>query len=95
MAMLASSLVTILLYHSDKKKADSGEWRTAEATLHLWEILGGWPGAFLAQRRYRHKIRKFSYQFVFWLIVALYQLAAVAWLARAKVVAWLDSIGAG
>jgi uncharacterized membrane protein YsdA (DUF1294 family) len=39
-------------------------------------LLGGWPGAFLAQRRLRHKCSKGSYQFVFWGIVLLYQLAA-------------------
>ena len=44
--------------------------------LHLLELLGGWPGAFLAQRRLRHKCSKGSYQFVFWLIVLGYQFAA-------------------
>ena len=38
---------------------------------------GGWPGAFLAQRRFRHKTRKLPYQFVFIVIVLLYQLVAV------------------
>jgi len=41
--------------------------------LHLLELLGGWPGAFLAQRRLRHKCSKRRYQFVFWLIVLAYQ----------------------
>lgn len=44
--------------------------------LHLLELLGGWPGAFLAQRRLHHKCSKGSYQFVFWLIVLAYQFAA-------------------
>jgi hypothetical protein len=47
-----------------------------EARLHLLELLGGWPGAFLAQRRLRHKCSKHSYQVVFWLIVLAYQFAA-------------------
>jgi uncharacterized membrane protein YsdA (DUF1294 family) len=47
-----------------------------EATLHLAELLGGWPGAFLAQRRFRHKTRKVSFQLVFAVIVLLHQLAA-------------------
>jgi hypothetical protein len=42
----------------------------------MTELLGGWPGAFLAQRRLRHKCSKVSYQFVFWLIVLAYQFAA-------------------
>jgi uncharacterized membrane protein YsdA (DUF1294 family) len=40
------------------------------------ELLGGWPGAFLAQRWLRHKCSKGSYQAVFWLIVLAYQFAA-------------------
>jgi hypothetical protein len=32
--------------------------------------MGGWPGAFVAQRRLRHKCVKRKYQIVFWLIVA-------------------------
>ncbi len=49
----------------------------SEAWLHVTELLGGWPGAFLAQRRLRHKVSKCGYQFVFWLIVLAYQFAAV------------------
>ena len=35
-----------------------------------------WPGAWVAQRRLRHKCSKGSYQFVFWLIVLGHQFAA-------------------
>jgi uncharacterized membrane protein YsdA (DUF1294 family) len=45
--------------------------------LHLLDLLGGWPGGFLAQRRLRHKCSKGSFQFVFWLIVLSWQFAAV------------------
>ncbi len=44
--------------------------------LHLAELLGGWPGAFAAQRRLRHKCSKGSYQLMFFGIVVLFQLAA-------------------
>jgi uncharacterized membrane protein YsdA (DUF1294 family) len=60
----------------DKRREEEREWRVPEARLHLLEILGGWPGAFLAQRRLRHKCSKGSYQVVFWLIVLAYQFAA-------------------
>ena len=60
----------------DKSKAMSGAWRISENSLHLAELLGGWPGALLAQRGLRHKCSKPSYQSVFWTIVLLYQLAA-------------------
>jgi uncharacterized membrane protein YsdA (DUF1294 family)/cold shock CspA family protein len=63
-------------YALDKHRARAKEWRLSEAGLHLLELLGGWPGAFLAQRRLRHKCSKVDYQVVFWLIVLTYQVAA-------------------
>ena len=65
------------IYAVDKRRAQAGEWRVPESQLHLLELLGGWPGAFLAQRRLRHKCSKRSFQCVFWLIVLAYQLAAL------------------
>jgi uncharacterized membrane protein YsdA (DUF1294 family) len=73
---LAASMLTYWAYARDKRRAQDGEWRVSEAQLHLWELLGGWPGAWIAQRRLRHKCSKGSYQFVFWLIVLGYQFAA-------------------
>ncbi len=64
------SLTTYGLYALDKQRARDQGWRVPEAILHFAELLGGWPGAFLAQRRLRHKCRKWRYQVVFWLIVA-------------------------
>jgi len=63
-------------YALDKRRARAKEWRISEAGLHLTELRGGWPGAFLAQRWLRHKVSKPGYQFVFWLIVLVYQFAA-------------------
>jgi len=64
------SVTTYGLYALDKARARDAELRVPEAILHFAELIGGWPGAFLAQRRLRHKSRKISYQLVFWLIVA-------------------------
>ena len=44
--------------------------------------MGGWPGAFVAQRRLRHKCVKPRYQVTFWLIVALHQYVAFGFLQR-------------
>lgn len=73
---LVLSAITYWRYAVDKRRAEEGFWRVSEAQLHLLELLGGWPGAFLAQRRLRHKCSKGSYQLVFWLIVLAYQFAA-------------------
>lgn len=73
----ALSVLTYLLYWIDKRRAQAGAWRTPESTLHFFELIGGWPGAFLAQRHLRHKIRKVRYQVVFWFIVVAHQLVAL------------------
>lgn len=69
-----ASLLTFGLYWHDKRSAMRHDWRTPEARLHLVELLGGWPGALLAQQLLRHKTRKLSFQLVFWLIVMAHQL---------------------
>jgi uncharacterized membrane protein YsdA (DUF1294 family)/cold shock CspA family protein len=74
--VLGLGLVTYRAFACDKRRAQGGAWRTSELGLHLLELLGGWPAAFLAQRRLRHKCSKRSYQAVFWLIVLAYQSAA-------------------
>ena len=73
---LVMSALTYWAYARDKRRALQGEWRISEYQLHVWELLGGWPGAWIAQRRLRHKCSKGSYQFLFWLIVLGYQFAA-------------------
>lgn len=56
--MLAVSALTVLVYAKDKSAAERGMWRVRESTLHLWSLLGGWPGAYVAQHALRHKTRK-------------------------------------
>lgn len=72
----AVSWVTYAAYASDKRKARMEAWRTPEMFLHLLELAGGWPGAWVAQRRLRHKCSKISYLFEFWLIICIHQFAA-------------------
>lgn len=74
---VAISLFTFMAYAADKARAKSAEWRVPELTLHGLELIGGWPGAYLAQWVFRHKSSKFSYQLVFWLIVGLHQLVTI------------------
>jgi len=70
------SIISYLLCYSDKQKAKRGSRRTPESTLHLFEILGGWPGSFVAQKQFRHKTSKRNYQFTFWMIICIYQIAS-------------------
>ncbi len=73
------SLAAFLAYALDKSAAVAGRWRTAENTLHLLAILGGWPGALLAQQLLRHKTSKQSFIAVFWCTVLLNMAAFAAW----------------
>lgn len=66
---LASSIVTFLAYAIDKSAAQNDRWRTKESTLHILGLIGGWPGALLAQKTLRHKSRKQEFQTVFWVTV--------------------------
>jgi uncharacterized membrane protein YsdA (DUF1294 family) len=69
---ICMSLSTILAYHHDKCAARTGAWRMSEKDLHLLEMFCGWPGAFLAQLFFRHKLKKLHYQLIFWLIVVVH-----------------------
>jgi uncharacterized membrane protein YsdA (DUF1294 family) len=75
--VLLVSVGTFALYAWDKRRAQQGGQREPESRLHLLELLGGWPGAFLAQRLVRHKTTKKSFQFIFWVIVLLHQYVAI------------------
>jgi uncharacterized membrane protein YsdA (DUF1294 family)/cold shock CspA family protein len=66
------SLSTFIAYAMDKIKAHRNEWRVSEKTLHCLELLGGWPGALIAQRVIRHKNKKTSFQVIFWVIVIIH-----------------------
>lgn len=66
---LVMSVVTFVAYWKDKVAATKGAWRTPEKTLHKLELMGGWPGALVAQKVLRHKTRDIGYRRVFWAIV--------------------------
>jgi uncharacterized membrane protein YsdA (DUF1294 family)/cold shock CspA family protein len=68
---LLLSLITYFLYRQDKIKAKNDEWRTPEKKLHFFSLIGGWPGALIAQRLLRHKSRKQSFQVFFYITVIL------------------------
>src|SRR5688572_15533796 len=74
---LALSTFAFFAYRSDKRRAEAGEWRVPESTLHFMALIGGWPGAFLGQRAFRHKTSKVSFRIVFWFIVLMHQFLAV------------------
>lgn len=83
------SVITFILYASDKSKAKQGVWRTPESTLHLFALVGGWPGAAIAQQTLRHKSQKKEFRFMFWLTV-IANLGVLAWLMSSSGEQWLN-----
>ena len=78
-AALLLSALTYLVYAMDKRAAQRGQWRTSENFLHLLAVLGGWPGAWLAQQSLLHKSVKFEFRWMYWLTVIVH-VALVNWL---------------
>ena len=78
-ACIVLSTLSYFMYLFDKQAAGKGAQRIPEASLHLVDLLGGWPGALVAQQQFRHKTIKQPFQTVFWATVAG-NIVAVAWL---------------
>jgi uncharacterized membrane protein YsdA (DUF1294 family)/cold shock CspA family protein len=64
-----ASIITYGIYARDKTAAQNAGWRVPESTLHLMSLVGGWPGALIAQVLLRHKTRKTSFLIGYWLTV--------------------------
>jgi uncharacterized membrane protein YsdA (DUF1294 family) len=62
--LLLSSLVTFILYVTDKNKAKKGKWRLKESNLLLSSFIGGAIGGYLAMFTVRHKTSKWYFHFV-------------------------------
>ena len=87
----AASAVAFVAYALDKSAARKDHWRTQESTLHLFALVGGWPGALAAQRLLRHKSKKQSFQIVFWATVVL-NCGTLGWLFSSSGAGALRSI---
>jgi uncharacterized membrane protein YsdA (DUF1294 family)/cold shock CspA family protein len=74
-----ASVIAFVAYWWDKSAARNGQWRTPESTLHVYSLVGGWPGALAAQRLLRHKSSKGEFQSVYWVTVVI-NCALLAWL---------------
>lgn len=66
LAYIGLSIVAFMVYALDKSAASAGRWRASEQSLLLLSLIGGWPGALLAQQILRHKSNKPSFRVPFW-----------------------------
>ena len=67
----ATSVGAFAAYALDKSAAIHGGWRLAERSMLLLGLIGGWPGAIVAQQLFRHKTRKRAFVAEFWASVLL------------------------
>lgn len=64
--LAAINAATVAYYYLDKQAAKTGGQRTPEKVLHLLAVAGGWPGAFIGQKIFRHKTKKRAFRLIYW-----------------------------
>ena len=77
-----ASLLALGAFALDKRRAARDEPRIRERTLHLLELVGGWPGALVAIFFLRHKSSKWSFKLVTFLIALAHGTAWFFWFSR-------------
>ncbi|MDO9357491.1 MAG: cold shock and DUF1294 domain-containing protein [Polaromonas sp.] len=82
---LLLNLAAFFVYWLDKYAAQKQHWRIAEQNLHLFALLGGWPGAWAAQRVLRHKSSKASFLRVYWLTVIVHCTVLAGWVFKNEI----------
>ncbi|MFV5347239.1 DUF1294 domain-containing protein [Acinetobacter soli] len=65
------NVLSYWLYAQDKEAAQNGTRRIAESTLHVVAFLGGWPAAWLAQQKLRHKTQKQPFRKIYFCTIGL------------------------
>lgn len=68
---LVASALCYFRYRQDKAAATAGNRRVPESTLIALGLLGGWPGAIIAQQTLRHKSSKAAFRSAFWASVVV------------------------
>jgi uncharacterized membrane protein YsdA (DUF1294 family) len=79
-----ASIITYGCYSRDKTAAQNAGRRTPESTLHVMSLVGGWPGALIAQTLLRHKTRKPSFLVGYWFTVII-NCIALGWIVVKEV----------
>ena len=69
--LLIISIITFIVYHSDKAKAKKGKYRIPEKVLLLLSLFGGCYGGYLAMLIFRHKTTREHWYFTFINILGL------------------------
>jgi uncharacterized membrane protein YsdA (DUF1294 family)/cold shock CspA family protein len=88
---IVMSVITFAAYAIDKSAAQNDRWRTQESTLHMFSLIGGWPGASFAQKKLRHKSSKKEFRRVYWVTVAL-NLGGFFWLHTENGINFINNV---
>ncbi|EOL9119811.1 DUF1294 domain-containing protein [Enterobacter ludwigii] len=77
--LLLINVRTLAMYGADKMAARRAMRRVPEATLLVFGLIGGWPGAIIGQQLFRHKTQKqpFKTYFIVSVIVSISAMVAV------------------
>ena len=78
--LMMLTVITLVLYGTDKHRAQVNAWRIPEKVLLLWGFLCGSVGALAAMQLFRHKTKHFYFYFVN-VLGLLWQAAVVCFLA--------------
>ena len=73
------NVFTYWFYAQDKEAAQNGQRRVPENTLHIFSVLGGWPAAWLAQQRLRHKTQKQPFRQIYFCTI-FFNILLILWL---------------
>ena len=73
------NVMTYWFYAQDKEAAQMNQRRVPENTLHILAFLGGWPAAWLAQQRLRHKTQKQPFRKIYFCTI-VFNILLILWL---------------
>lgn len=73
------NVATYWFYSQDKEAAQLNKQRVPENALHLLAFLGGWPAAWLAQQRLRHKTQKQPFRKIYFCTI-VFNILLILWL---------------
>ena len=73
------NIASYWFYSQDKEAARLGNRRVPENTLHILAFLGGWPAAWYAQQKLRHKTQKQPFRKIYFCTIFL-NILLILWL---------------
>lgn len=77
--IMLMNIASYWFYSQDKEAAQLGNRRVPENTLHILSFLGGWPTAWFAQQKLRHKTQKQPFRKIYFCTIFL-NILLILWL---------------